>query len=141
MGGWGLVLQIKRGALAQGFFKLCIYGSILFTYCVNIFILIYNELILTFSSLDPKDQMHIQGKILAYVYIFISSPKPKALVGFSDHNLSGGGCVVNFSHFFSFPISTIYGKKYPWLKGIQVLINEGPYPCPRGDNYVIVKIH
>ena len=31
-------------------------------------------------------------------------------------------------------ISTKLGKKYPWVKGIQVCSNEGPCPFPTGDN-------
>ena len=38
------------------------------------------------------------------------------------------------------PISTKLGTKHPWVKGIQVCSNEGPYPFPRGDNYKIAKI-
>ena len=33
------------------------------------------------------------------------------------------------------------GTKHPWVKGIQICSNGGPRPFPRGDYYVIVKIH
>ena len=28
-----------------------------------------------------------------------------------------------------------------WMKGIQVCLNEGPFPFPKGDNSEIAKIH
>ena len=37
-------------------------------------------------------------------------------------------------------ISTKLGTNH-YVKGIQVTINEGPHPFPRGDNYDIAKIH
>ena len=39
------------------------------------------------------------------------------------------------------PISTKPGTKHPWVKGIQVCLNEGPCPFPRANNYEIAKIH
>ena len=39
------------------------------------------------------------------------------------------------------PILTKLGTKYPWVKGFQVCLNEGPHPSPRGDNNEIAKIH
>ena len=49
-----------------------------------------------------------------------------------------------FKIFFSrtiVPISTKHGTKHPWVKGIQVWLNEGPHFFSRGDNYDIAKIH
>ena len=59
-----------------------------------------------------------------------SSPELKTQVSFSKDLLSVCSS-VNFSHlnFFSRtagPISTKLGTKYPWVKGIQVCLNEGP---------------
>ena len=39
------------------------------------------------------------------------------------------------------PISTKFGTKHPWVKGIQIYSNEGPRPFQRADNYEIAKIH
>ena len=39
------------------------------------------------------------------------------------------------------PISTNFGTKHPWVKGIQVCSNEGPHPLSRGDNSEIAEIH
>ena len=58
----------------------------------------------------------------------ISSPELKAQVSISDRLLS-----VDRFHIFIFfsrttgPISTKLGTKHPWVKGIQVCSNEGPY--------------
>ena len=46
-----------------------------------------------------------------------------------------------FSSRTSGPISTKLGTKHLWVKGIQVCLNEGPHPFPRGDNKEIAKIH
>ena len=32
-------------------------------------------------------------------------------------------------------ISIKLGTKHPWVKGIQINSNEGPFPFSRGDNY------
>ena len=37
--------------------------------------------------------------------------------------------------------STKLGTKHPWVKGIQVCLNEGLRPFPRGDNNKKAKIH
>ena len=39
------------------------------------------------------------------------------------------------------PFSTKLGTKHPWVKGIQVYSNKGPFAFPRADNYEIAKIH
>ena len=41
----------------------------------------------------------------------------------------------------TWPISTNFSTKHPWVNGIQVCSNGGPRPFPRGVNYEIVKIH
>ena len=33
------------------------------------------------------------------------------------------------------------GTMHPWVKGIQVCSNEGPFPFPKADNCKIAKIH
>ena len=38
------------------------------------------------------------------------------------------------------PISSKFGTKHYWVKGIQVCWKEGPRPIPRGDNYKLGKI-
>ena len=38
------------------------------------------------------------------------------------------------------PISFKLGTMNPWVKGIQVCLNEWPHPFPRGDNSEIAKI-
>ena len=45
----------------------------------------------------------------------------------------------HFTFFFFFsrtlgPISTKLGTKYPWVKGIQICTNEGPWFIQSGDN-------
>ena len=37
------------------------------------------------------------------------------------------------------PILTKLDTKHLWMKGIQVCLNEGPGPFPRGDHYEIEK--
>ena len=41
----------------------------------------------------------------------------------------------------TWPISTKFGTKHPWVMRTQVCSNEGPCIFPRGDSYQIVKIH
>ena len=53
---------------------------------------------------------------------------------------------LNFPHFHLFSqnttqISTKLGTKQPWVKRIQVCLNEGPPIFPRRDNNKIAKIH
>ena len=75
--------------------------------------------------------------IISWLRLF-SSPEPKAVVVV---------VVVETFHIFIFfsrttgPISTKFGTKNPWLKGIPVCSNEGPHLFPRVDNYEIAKIH
>ena len=38
-------------------------------------------------------------------------------------------------------ISTKFGTKHPWVKGIQFGTNEGPLFFSRGDNNKIAKVH
>ena len=38
------------------------------------------------------------------------------------------------------PNSIKLGTNHPWVKGIQVCSNKGPYPLQRGDNHKNVKI-
>jgi hypothetical protein len=47
-----------------------------------------------------------------------------------------------FKIFFrtSRPNSIKLGTNYPWVKGIQVSSNKGPYPLQRGDNHKNVKM-
>ena len=50
----------------------------------------------------------------------------------------------NLKIFFSkttWPFSTKLVTMRPWVKGIEVCLNEGPNPFPRGYNYEIAKIH
>ena len=61
-----------------------------------------------------------------------------AHLSFSDHHLS------DFKHLFSqntTQISTKLGTKQPWVKRIQVCLNEGPPIFQRRDNNKIAKIH
>ena len=37
-------------------------------------------------------------------------------------------------------ISTKLGKSYPWVEGIEVCSNEGPYLSTKGDNIKIDKL-
>ena len=39
------------------------------------------------------------------------------------------------------PISIKLTKKHPWVEGIQIRSNEGPYPFPRRDYPEMAKIH
>ena len=39
------------------------------------------------------------------------------------------------------PISTRFGIKHPWVKGIHITSKKGPSPFPRGDNYEKEKIY
>ena len=34
----------------------------------------------------------------------------------------------------SWPISTKFGTKHPWVDGIQIFTNKGPHPSSRADN-------
>ena len=58
-----------------------------------------------------------------------SSPELKAQVSFSEHLSSVCSSVtfhiLNFFSRTAGPISTKLGTKYPWVKGIQVCLNEG----------------
>ena len=38
-------------------------------------------------------------------------------------------------------ISTKLVTKYPWVKGIQVYLNDGPSPSQRGANWEMIKIN
>ena len=38
-------------------------------------------------------------------------------------------------------ISTKLGTEHSWVKGIQVCLNSGSHPFPRGDDNEIAKIH
>jgi hypothetical protein len=63
-------------------------------------------------------------------------------VGYKQNKSSNRPAVrlsVNFYIFDFFsrttgPILTRFGRNHLWGKGIQNCINEGQYPCPRGDN-------
>ena len=58
------------------------------------------------------------------------------------HDLFGGEIITNLMKFLNLPlqkpykpISTKLNTKHPWVKGIQVRLNEGSCQFPRGDNY------
>ena len=38
-------------------------------------------------------------------------------------------------------ISAKLGTTHPWANGIQIYLNEGPHPVPRGDNYEIARTY
>ena len=87
-------------------------------------------------------------KLLICINCFSSSPELKAQVRFSDRLLSICLSVCKLFTISSSspeplagPISNKLGTKHPWVKGIQVLTNEGSHPFQRGDNNEIVKIH
>lgn len=70
-----------------------------------------------------------------------SSPEPKALVSFSNANLSVV-VVINFSNFYlllqnHWATKTKLCTKHPWRKGFQVCSKEGSYPL---QNQERVKI-
>jgi hypothetical protein len=71
--------------------------------------------------------------------VFFSSAELKARVSFSDCPLSGVHPSVNFYilNFFSritWSILIRLGTNHPWMEGIQVCLNKGDSPSPRGDN-------
>jgi hypothetical protein len=79
-----------------------------------------------------------------------SSPELKAQMSFSERPLSGVRPSVWLSvifYIFDFfsrttgPIITRVSTNHPWVRGIQVCLNEGDGPSPRGDNSKRVKIH
>ena len=71
-----------------------------------------------------------------------SSLELKAQVSFSDHRLSVHLSICKlFTLRTTGPISTKFGTKRPWVKGILVCSNEGPCLFPRGDNYEIANIY
>ena len=75
----------------------------------------------------------------------VSSPELKAQFSFSDH-LSSVFLSVNFSHFHflhqnHWANPTKHGTKHPWVKGIQVYLDEKPHPFQKRNNSKIAKIY
>ena len=78
-----------------------------------------------------------------YIWVFYSSPEPKAQVSFSDQNLSVIRCHRCFRcrKLFTFsssspepgPVSTKLGTNHPWVKGILDYSNDRRAPpFPKG---------
>ena len=78
------------------------------------------------NSMDLFSSSGLKAQVTFLIACFVVRPSVRPSVFFS--RTTG-------------PILTKLGTMHLWVKGIQIYINEGPSPFPRGDYYEIAKIH